>query len=929
MSNLNATIRVYFRVSRDSFWEWRDDGKTITWRDGKTIAFSEELAFVLARLTGEGLPRLGSLLLLMAATRDNWGVDGSEARLLSGLLATTGRRASRSDGARLLQRVLEGLDRVRRLASSLRSTLQAKAGLAEYVFEDRAPAVAPADSAAVADAIRPGLMGLLESGEATDTIGYGPLTLLQDLAALASRLERVQPEAIELRLRTGIASVPAAAEVDPLDKDPLDVRQLSRRVIEELLEDSEHQGVAKVAKQLFASTTMPRPLTAAREREAGGYSDIANRGTPDRLLLSELAQDGLTLAVRVAMNEAMYLRRETPPTRPRLNREVLVDISVPMWGVPRVLATSVALALAATTQPGSAFSAWRVVDRELDPIDLTSREGVVVHLAWLTAGPHFAAAIGLFAERLKQAQEPVEAIVLTSAESLADPVVAEMIRAIQAERLLVASVSNEGEFKLVERRARAERVVRQVQIDLRQILPSGAESLRASTSQPAIFRTHPFPLRLGPAPDPSNSWYLGRDGVLSLTGDGRLMRWTERGRGAQQISDQMPPGRLWWASGDCFQGLTRFVVGKEGALFLVNADLIRQSVKVTRLNTASVAEIAFHNGALFARHGDNTLEVIDPDTGAIVHRLATPTSMEPRGGRYYKNASQGWAALSFDGVSARLEEVLPVDARNDLVGLWDCQGVEGPMAINKSGTISGLTDGVVRMRCASHPPFAGDEQVAEDWRHLWTSPDGKVVGVACNHRGIARNFRVDIDAKQLLDEHRGPRDPRVARIARNLSLRNRINAIGVLSNGELALRNPRGGLLAITTSRQGVVFEALSRQERLEVEAEFEAVKFESVRYHLFVAEWADGSRAVLDSRGLIHLMPARTDVPEVSLVLAEGELTGWSSGGLSLAAGPPLAGCFGKSSFLDAERLAARGASHRIYSESVLKFAEGIRATA
>lgn len=928
MSNLDATIREYFDASNDSFWEWRDDGKTITWRDGKTIAFSEELAFVLACLAEEGLPRLGSVLLLIAATRDNWGANGSEAGLLIGLLATTEREDSQSDGVGLLERTLDGLHRVRQLDSSLRSPLQAKASLAEYVFQDRTPAVPPAHSAVVTDAIRPGLMGLLGSGETTETIGYGPITLLQDLAGIASRLERVNPEAVELRLRTGVADVPTASDVESVETDPLAVRQLSRRVIEQLLEDSEHQGIAKVAKQLFASTTMPRPLTAAREREAGGYSDIANRGTPDRLLLSELAQEGLTLAVRVAMNEAMYLRRETPPTKPQLNREVLVDIGIGMWGVPRILATSVALSLAATTQSNSAFRAWRFVEKGLESIDLTSRESIVDHLALLNARPNFPLAIRSFAERLEQSEEPVEALVLTSEDSLTDPIVAESLRTIVAERLLFASVNNNGGFKLIERRTRGERVVRQIQIDLDQLLLSRADTLREGVSQPAIFKALPFPLRLSPQPDPSSSWFLGHDGVLSLTGDGRLMRWTERGKGAQQISDRMPPGRLWWASGECFQGITRFVVGKQGALYLINADLTRQSVEATRLSAAGVADITFHNGAVFLKHGDNTLQVIDPNSGESIQQLSVPTSMESRGGRYFAHASIGWAALSYDGQTARLEDVSSDKSTNDLAGLWDSPGVEGPMAITKSGTIYGLTDGVVRMRCASQAPFAGDKSRVEDWQHLWTSPDGKVIGVACKHRGGWRNFRVDTEAKQMTEEFRGLKDPRVTTLVRNLSCRNRFSTIGVLRSGELALRSPKGRLLTIAGKGQKVALVGLSQQEHVEVETDFQAIDDDSVRYRLSEAEWADGSRAVLDSRGLLHLMPASTDVSEVSIVLAEGELTGWCNGSSSLADKEAFAGCFGKPSFLDVEHLDAGISSRWIYSDCVMKFTEGIRAT-
>ena len=79
----------------------------------------------------------------------------------------------------------------------------------------------------------------------------------------------------------------------------------------------------------------------------GGVADITNRGPLDRLLLSELAHDDLTLAARVALNEALYLRREPPMREPPGALGLLLDSGVRLWGIPRVLATAVALALIA------------------------------------------------------------------------------------------------------------------------------------------------------------------------------------------------------------------------------------------------------------------------------------------------------------------------------------------------------------------------------------------------------------------------------------------------------------------------------------------------------------------------------------------------------------------------------------------------------
>jgi hypothetical protein len=49
----------------------------------------------------------------------------------------------------------------------------------------------------------------------------------------------------------------------------------------------------------------------------------------------------------------------------------------------------------------------------------------------------------------------------------------------------------------------------------------------------------------------------------------------------------------------------------------------------------------------------------------------------------------------------------------------------------------------------------------------------------------------------------------------------------------------------------------------------------------LQVAEWPNGSKAFLDSRGLLHLKSHDPSLAEVSLVLSDGEVAGWTSDGL------------------------------------------------
>jgi hypothetical protein len=49
---------------------------------------------------------------------------------------------------------------------------------------------------------------------------------------------------------------------------------------------------------------------------------------------------------------------------------------------------------------------------------------------------------------------------------------------------------------------------------------------------------------------------------------------------------------------------------------------------------------------------------------------------------------------------------------------------------------------------------------------------------------------------------------------------------------------------------------------------------------HTVFAPWVAGSRAYLDSRGLLHLKSSHAGIPELTLVLSDGVLGGWCANG-------------------------------------------------
>src|SRR5262249_9146804 len=156
-----------------------------------------------------------------------------------------------------------------------------------------------------------------------------------------------------------------------------------RRLIEDLSRDREYGAVARAARELMAAVRLPRRLAQREELAVGGVSDITNRGPLDRLLLSEFAPDDLTLAVPGAPNNALYLRRDPPMREPPGTLAVLLDSGLRVWGIPRVLASAVALALAACDKQHAQALFWRARGKQLLPVDLLSKKGLTEHLGAL------------------------------------------------------------------------------------------------------------------------------------------------------------------------------------------------------------------------------------------------------------------------------------------------------------------------------------------------------------------------------------------------------------------------------------------------------------------------------------------------------------------------------------------------------------------
>ncbi|MDO7847298.1 hypothetical protein Q5H92_13075 [Hymenobacter sp. M29] len=550
----------YFRNPKDYFWRWVEKGRFVEWRDGDTVCYREELARVLRGLAEQGLPPLASVLLLLAACADTWPEPAGAAvefKQLWQQMPAGPDAPSNAELERQMRHVLMFLDVVRALPTNLR-TGQPKLHLFREVFNAQAPQIGAELASALLDE--------WESGRSDVALHFsrGQITRrehLNEMAALAQVLNRFPTtESLALHLRTGLDQLPAplplpepAPPASASPTQPLDL-------LEQLAQDPRTAGLARLAQHLGAALRIPMHAQGASDRPLGGVSDVTNRGNFDRLLLSELAHDDLSLMARLVNNEALYLRREEPPRQDARPRFILLDTTLRMWGVPRVFALAAALAWArhsGQARPPVPVAAVALGGQAFSTLDLESFEGVVAALELLDVGPHGGVALQAFA-RVAQTQAAADNLLITHAQLLHQPEFAQALAEAKSSLHFLLTVDRSGEWQLYEYQNGHRVPLSAARHDLEELLFKANRMrqplpLQAPLAGPAFLQQVPVPLYLPVTAlraSIKNTFYAKAIGVLSVVDRQRVLFWPSKDTGARELLPVIESGIYYFGSND-------------------------------------------------------------------------------------------------------------------------------------------------------------------------------------------------------------------------------------------------------------------------------------------------------------------------------------------------------------------------------------------
>ncbi|MDP7019614.1 MAG: hypothetical protein QGG36_27710 [Pirellulaceae bacterium] len=861
-----TSVGEYLSRNARSFWRWEEDGEVIVWRNGETLCFREELHAACARLAPRGLPPLPSILLLMGAIRDNYAEVRHEARPKCVNTAESQQVCELP----FIEQVYDNLDRLHGFSRSLRTARNSANELAAMVFEIRGfpPKISPREADDVVAVLAGGVPPAIWS-RTTTSLQAEPLSdLIDALRWLEPGLDRLDEERWRLRLETGVEQLPQGAEIDD---DLLSFSEQTRRLLTELQEDETWRGVGQLAQQMMAAVALPRPLLDPEDLSTGGVADIANRGSLDRLLLSELANDDLTLATRIALSEALYLKRESPPKQPPQGRTIVLDGGIRMWGVPRLFSVAAGLAFAATAEKQVDVNVFRPEETDLIRVALNSRDGLSEHLGVVRPDPHPGASLAAFAETIDDGS----AIFVTHERVLQDSGFRRALDQAALPEFFLATVNERGDFKIRQYSERGVRLLREAQFDLDQIAPREPDQppLREAMGLPAICRVNPFPLWLyDQISGISQGWSVDDNSAFPVTKDGRLLHWCGGEYGGRQVAIGIPPGSVAWAdtSSARAEPIALLVDEDSRRCHLLKINEQKTVCQTTSLSVDSrIQGAAAHNGAIMVVCEEEILAF--DEHGSEIARLPRQPNVNYYRDRFFRS-HVAWHALGFDGIDLRLEPIRDAAFCGiHPVAVFDSS--RGPIGVSPQGALL-PTDGSAAIPLK---PAIGGKISA-----VYSGRDGKLVRIS-TFQGLSVLVDTELGTCMYRNRRKLPLalDARLDALVNPRSLRRRLISAFLDDEGQLHLRTKKI-ILKLAYETGGSNFYLRPSRATPPRAGGFKPIQTPAeAGVQLSAVAWPDGSRVVLDRRGLLHLQSSDLEIPEITLVLAsEGGLPGWCSNG-------------------------------------------------
>lgn len=262
--------------------------------------------------------------------------------------------------------------------------------------------------------------------------------------------------------------------------------EVSDHLLDQLQEDARTQKMAALIPYVISGLNFPIHASQSDDRPEGGVSDLSNKGHFDQLIVTEHAYEEDYFLSRIVNNEALFYQREKAKNDNNESVCVLIDASIYMWGVPKLLATSIACAVGLKEEKSEVHCF--VVGSELIPCNFYSLDGVLKSIHYTNASICPAEGLDLF--ELEQATSSYSnTLFITTPQSWKRP---EMMRIRDVSKQLfdfIVYTNEEAEVNVLK--SKGKNVV-QFKLDLKSIWEvkrkdKSVPSRSVNTNYPVLF----------------------------------------------------------------------------------------------------------------------------------------------------------------------------------------------------------------------------------------------------------------------------------------------------------------------------------------------------------------------------------------------------------------------------------------------------------
>ncbi len=492
----------YFNEYADSFWQWEENNEVISVRNGPTIIYTKQLSKIIRALDHSGTPQFGSLLLAIIATNP----EGAQ------ILDSIRSRFYSSGNERFLDSVNSAFAFLKILTQipepykkePLRPTLF------HNIFHNCHSKISP---------LRAQYLGDFLDIEDKTKVQLNSTRHTKEIRTISLLYAKFPTPEKVIDFMTGLPNTEKVRDIlGPLPN--ISLKQVpEKNYIDDLISNPQTFHTGSLVKYLWSGLNITLHSTVPSAQPLGGISDLTNKGSLDKILLSEFANDDLVFMSRLANNEALYIQREIPPEQNESERIILIDTSLKMWGTPKVISYAIMLAIAKHPKTDIACRAFAVGVTHTEIAFETINE-IIRSLQFVSGTLSAIEGIESYFEKFPDHKNR-EIILITEESSARESKMIKILNEHQTSISYLIFVDSEGNIKVQKRQKSGNKILQKISLPLDELWKNPPKANKA----PDREIPNAIPIFVRNSPDPLATLYFPpEDALYQITINGNILR---------------------------------------------------------------------------------------------------------------------------------------------------------------------------------------------------------------------------------------------------------------------------------------------------------------------------------------------------------------------------------------------------------------------